>query len=421
MNLQSEINLPELIPFNNNGKWGYCNRNKEILIDCIYDEAGFPYKDLVPVSKYSKIGILDLQGNQRIPFKYDRITTREKQFILDINYFNYNDGLLPVCKDYKFGFINVENELAIPVIYDDVHHFSEGYAGVKESNKWHFIDKSGIIARKFYYDGIQSFKNGLAMGYINANANNFEDNTVDRPWWESQTDILDCKMKLKFSLPGYISHNYINDDLIPKSNGELTGYIDINGNQVIPLSYSDGKIFSGGLAPVEVFYDSWGYIDKENRVVIDFKYDSAYPFKFCLALVRNNNKYFFIDKEGEKLKNIEFQDAKTFSTTATSFCMNNKWGIINIFGDIVMVPTYDEIYPFYNGEAVVRNNDKYGIINIKGELVVPVIYDLIKYHNYSSEFFKDIITITYAYTKGVAFVSYNNKSGYIDLFGNKYW
>lgn len=421
MNLQSEINLPELIPFNNNGKWGYCNKNKEILIDCIYDEVGFPYKDLVPVSKDSKIGIIDLHGNQIIPFKYDRITTREKQFILGINYFNYNEGLLPVFKDYKFGFIDEENELVIPIIYDDVHHFSEGYTGVKKSNKWHFIDKNGIIARKFYYDSIHSFQNGLAIGYINPNADNFDDNTKDRPWWEAQSDVLDCKLKLKLSLPGFLSHNRISDGLIPRSNGNLTDYIDLEGNQVIPQSYSDGKIFSQGLAPVEVFYDTWGYIDKENRTVIDFQYDNAYPFRFSLALVRKNNKYFFIDKEGQRLVNFDFQEAKTFSSTTTSFCINNKWGLINIFGDIVMIPTYDDIYPFYNGEAVVRDKDKYGIINTKGELVIPITYDSINYHNYSSEFFQDKISISYAYSKGIAFVSHNNRYGYIDLFGNKYW
>lgn len=35
---------PFLIPYRKGTRWGYCNRNKDIVIECVYDEA-WPFQE----------------------------------------------------------------------------------------------------------------------------------------------------------------------------------------------------------------------------------------------------------------------------------------------------------------------------------------------------------------------------------------
>ena len=55
--------------------------------------------------------------------------------------------------------------------------------------------------------------------------------------------------------------------------------------------------FKEGLAGVK-FNDKWGFIDKEGREVIPFKYDDINPFSEGVALVKINSKKGYIDING---------------------------------------------------------------------------------------------------------------------------
>jgi len=57
--------------------------------------------------------------------------------------------------------------------------------------------------------------------------------------------------------------------LIPHRKGDKWGYIDKEGNMVIPPVYDEAHIFSGGLAPVK-FNSKWGYIDTKGDIVRPF-------------------------------------------------------------------------------------------------------------------------------------------------------
>lgn len=37
------LGLPDLIPYRKGDKWGFCNRKKEIVIECVYDEIGWNF------------------------------------------------------------------------------------------------------------------------------------------------------------------------------------------------------------------------------------------------------------------------------------------------------------------------------------------------------------------------------------------
>ncbi|WP_291255120.1 WG repeat-containing protein [Fusobacterium sp.] len=64
---------------------------------------------------------------------------------------------------YKYGYIDYNGELIIPMEYDEAQNFNEGLAGVKSNGKWGFIDENGNVRIGFNFDSVSDFKDGMAL------------------------------------------------------------------------------------------------------------------------------------------------------------------------------------------------------------------------------------------------------------------
>lgn len=89
------------------------------------------------------------------------------------------------------------------------------------------------------------------------------------------------------------------------------GYIDVEGNEVIPCQF-DGEIRGGhghgffdGLAVV-IRDERYGYIDKKGNVIVDINYREAGDFSDGIACVMgyDNDKLLFIDKNGNLIEHL---------------------------------------------------------------------------------------------------------------------
>ena len=80
------------------------------------------------------------------------------------------------------------------------------------------------------------------------------------------------------------------------------GFIDENGNEIIPLQYNSAKSFSEGLAAVKR-EDKWGYINKAGEIIIPFKYTQASSFSNGIAEVSYNGFSQKINYTGEMIEN----------------------------------------------------------------------------------------------------------------------
>ena len=78
-------------------------------------------------------------------------------------------------------------------------------------------------------------------------------------------------------------------------DGKL-GYIDRNNNLVIDFKYDCANSFSEGLASVTVGEKS-GYIDSDGNQVVDFIYDIATPFSGGKAIVRLDDRWGVLSRE----------------------------------------------------------------------------------------------------------------------------
>ena len=121
--------------------------------------------DRYKVRKDGKYSIIDGQGRVIVPLEYD-----------DIIMWNYHEGLIRVRKDgggrtgreklanSKYGYINLDGELVIPLQYRSAKDFSEGLAAVEnDKGLVGYIDTQGNLAIPFRYIDGQPFKNGRAV------------------------------------------------------------------------------------------------------------------------------------------------------------------------------------------------------------------------------------------------------------------
>ncbi|MDO4728584.1 MAG: WG repeat-containing protein [Bacteroidota bacterium] len=104
-----------------------------------YDYVGLKGSKLILVSKNDKFGFVNHQGKIKIPLIYDAA-------------WDFSFGLAAVKQKDKWGFINEKGKVAIPFRYDYADYFSEKIAPIKYNNQWYHIDKKGNIVRKILVD-----------------------------------------------------------------------------------------------------------------------------------------------------------------------------------------------------------------------------------------------------------------------------
>lgn len=143
-------------------KWGLINTEGKEITPFRYDNIGSFNNGLADYTIDSKIGLVNIMGKEIIPPKYDFID-------------GFRHGSLSsMSVNKKYGFIDRTGKEIVAPQYDKVWGFSEGVVAVKLNGKWGFIDEKGKIVIPFDYDNAVVFSQGLAAvqkygkyGYIN--------------------------------------------------------------------------------------------------------------------------------------------------------------------------------------------------------------------------------------------------------------
>lgn len=110
-------------------KWGFINSSGKIIVKPHYDWASSLVNGIAKVSKNGKYTLINNKGEQ-ITQWFDRI-------------FFFSDGMSVVAKNGKWGYIDINGHIVIPLEYDRAYAFSNGKAMVIKGDKIFFIDKQG--------------------------------------------------------------------------------------------------------------------------------------------------------------------------------------------------------------------------------------------------------------------------------------
>lgn len=299
-------------------KYGFAN-TKGLVVPCLYDRI---------VVHSGAIGIVNAEVFEETSTEYEENTI----------YIEHNSSKTPNFYVTKGRF---------DVFSFDGHCISENNDIIKSSLLWDFKSDIYYIKRK-YFDLIFSGKERIMVEQYDSSGRvkciyavkeaywdeynhkfniKFEDgSSVSQPASESHTFLLENEKTENVKEPPktiysairiaeeLLSSDYGSDKNTivnsPKSNNPKNniqtgchsefceglspafkdgkwGYINENGDIVIPFVYDEAKPFSDGLAAVKrgKYY---GYIDYNNKVIIDFQFVEAGPFIEGLAKFDNN-------------------------------------------------------------------------------------------------------------------------------------
>lgn len=308
--------------------------------------------------------------------------------IIDPNLWSANDfseGLAFVTKKeddkYISGFINLTGEWEIDPVFEMDRsmlcsiQFKQGLAPVLCKNKkWKFIKKSGDDLTKAIYEEAYEFSEDRAL---------------------------------------------------VKRDGKY-GYIDENGDEVIPCQFGDIGLFKNNgyfhekLAVVRVGDAGKGfdkpanlaYINRAGELFFDPQFSVATRFSHDFALVavgRDFGSYRYMTSEGEiPFPQHELNQTTVFSDELSEMYNpeNELYGYIDLKGNWVIDAIFSKTLRFTEGLAAVNRDyrESSGFINKSGEIVIPEKFsNALPFHN------------------GLASVQEKGKRGYINKTGEYVW
>lgn len=161
---------------------------------------------------------------------------------------------------------------------------------------------------------------------------------------------------------------------------EKWGYINENGDFVIPAQYDRAHNFYCGRARVETGGKEY-FIDQNGKIINSTGFDDAEDFYNNYAVVEKDDVEGLINTNGDYvIQPIYASLGEVASNGLLAFRIqsNGKKGFINTNNDRKVEPEYNEVETFNNGVACVRSGSKWGAINAQGKWVIQPTYDYLR-------------------------------------------
>lgn len=366
-----------------NGKYGYINKDGDLVVQCIYEQVEDFSNGLaiVAVRKDGKWsfdeedtnkenptrlcwGIIDKAGNHILPCEYPEINKVWSNF--------YKIRVEVEPKIWKFGTVDKEGKIVIPCVYDYINQMLNYYSLVyaRKEKKFGVIDSlNNIIVPFGKYDDINNvgrkyrsslfkvYKRSEGWGLIN------DDNKIIFP-------VSTCKDELGY----YIC--YDGEVLIAKIGDSKYKIAVKGGSQILPEVFNEIQ-FSNRIIELRKGNEKL-YITRLGVMLPKSRY-SGYEFtdeKQGYFTVKCDKGYAIMDSYG-KITSSFYEDILPNHLTDDRFYLvkNNygKWGVIDFKGNTVIPCKYNSIlsYGGHNYAIVKNENGKNAIIDSGGNLVFP--------------------------------------------------
>jgi hypothetical protein len=165
------------------------------------------------------------------------------------------------------------------------------------------------------------------------------------------------------------------------------GYVNLKGEESIPLNYDEVGDFDYGLAPVRLS-GKWSYLDARGGVIgVGALFDAVSAvWRSDLSAVQVNGKWGYINPQGNVVIDMNFDSASNFQGSAKSdptktglakVELNGKWGVVDTSGNIVVPIHFDAVFhvssahPADPAFLLVALNRRYGLFDQKGVELIP--------------------------------------------------
>lgn len=301
----------------------------------------------------------------------------------------YEQNLLKVKKDNKYGLINLDGSLVLPCEYDNIYAL-EGISNsiiISKDGKLGLVDSTGNKVIDLEYKEIKNFGKDYKQGYIIKNQ-------------EDKYGIISySKMQILPNQYEDIKQVY-GTSLFVISQAGKQKVIKQDGSVVISDGFDSISQIIDGTAQGVIFVKGgkYGLMNAEGKTVIDPIYEYLKQAKSQDFIAKQNGKYGVISQDKTTKLDFNFTGI-SYDSTADLFTAEDE-----NYNSIVFDGQYNKKL-----EGIVSdiNTDK-GYLKIR-------INDEYKYYNFKFEEKKN----TELFTSNDIFLSKKNgKYGYVDKNGN---
>lgn len=301
-------------------------------------------------------------------------------FIIEISIAQNANDLVPYRKGDEWGFALRDKSIFIVPQHDEVYPFENGFAKVRNGTRYGIINPQGEIIVPIKFDAISAQSEGLfavRQGVFPASLAGYYDTTgkVQIPFrFVDAFPFYKGKAMVKVGVYPKLKNIFIN------TKGELDEFYGKSGKYIVRGQPAEGLTSYN-------YKGKWGYIDENENEIVAPIYEEAASFSEGVAAVKLKNKYGFINSKGKKIIPFQYDMAGNFfKQTAIVYNFkptNDEWQsevpeyfLINIKNQKISTQTYDFIGNFNTNDlAVVRKNDKHGLVHVSGKEILPLRYD----------------------------------------------
>lgn len=274
-----------------------------------------------------------------------------------------------------YDIINLKNEVLDVepekfIVKEGFGYGAQGYSSsmlvIRIKKRWGAIDKNGKVIVPVKYDFISKFIDGYATARLNDNYF-----VVDSIGNEIQIKENDITKISKFS----------EDRALYTNKKGLMGFVNKQGDVVIPANYKKVGYFKSGLAWARDQEGLIGYINKNGEWIIEPKFLAVKDFDPVsqLAKARLDEFWGYINKKGEIRYVENVKKIYDYSEgVAMAVVYSGLFGYLDDNQNWIIKPQFDAAREFKNGYAAVRKNGKWGIIDKSGEWVIEPMFSGIK-------------------------------------------
>lgn len=273
-------------------------------------------------------------------------------------------GMGPDGTSLKSGFVNANGDVVSKPQWDSVAHTSivgrlvicnEGFCGVEQNGKWGYIDKNGKLVIPLQFDSASPFVDRIArvslgnqVGYIDRHG----------------TYIV---------TPQFSAGGYFHEGLAPAKDSQGWGFINTAGKFIIKPKFSSAWVggFSEGLAEVCTSDQKCGYINRNGTFAIRPHFEDAATFSDGLGLVEMGGKWGYVNHTGRFVINPQFDSATPFSDGRAVVEVSSRVGTINKQGRFVVNPgEYKVLMQDDLPYMEVSGNNGLGVMTLDGKWVI---------------------------------------------------
>lgn len=333
--------------------WGVINLKKEFVTKAEYETLVYAGGDnIIARKKISpvavKVGTLNLQGENKIPFVYDGIQINGLRAIV----FNLVNG------KFWYGLTDFQNNVLLPVSFKNI--FSLGtlrFAVQNPQNKMALYNEQGRAVTDFSIDSISSFYKGYAIIY-----ENLLQGLMDR---EGQIKLKPIYQSIKINAEGKIFARLPSEWVWLTPKNEIVKKFMADSLQ--PLANGHQLVTRG---------DKMGVVDKDFKIVIPIVYQKLQPTNNGF-IAEKNGKLGAITLQEKEVVPFIYDHLEAQGNLFEAFTTSIGWQLVNENNVVVTDKYYQSISKIREEGFLVTHRNYAGWLDNAGKEVVHCVYDSI--------------------------------------------